>query len=33
VVETGTHQALLARHGLYARLVAHQLAGSLAAAE
>ena len=33
VVETGTHQALLASHGLYARLVAHQLAGSLAAAE
>ena len=32
MVETGTHQQLLARQGLYARLVAHQLAGSLAAA-
>jgi ATP-binding cassette subfamily C protein CydCD len=32
VVETGTHQELLAGHGLYARLVAHQLAGSLVAA-
>ncbi len=32
VVETGTHQALMARRGLYAHLVAHQFAGSLAAA-
>jgi ATP-binding cassette subfamily C protein CydCD len=33
VIETGTHQELLVRRGLYARLVAHQLAGSLTAAE
>lgn len=33
VAETGTHQELLARHGLYASLVAHQLAGNVAAAQ
>jgi ATP-binding cassette subfamily B protein len=33
VAETGTHQELLARHGLYASLVAHQLAGGLVAAQ
>jgi ATP-binding cassette subfamily C protein CydCD len=27
VVEGGTHAALMARRGLYARLVEHQLAG------
>ena len=28
VIETGTHEALLAKGGLYAQLVAHQLAGA-----
>lgn len=28
VIETGTHQELLAKGGLYAQLVAHQLAGA-----
>ena len=32
MVESGTHQELMAGRGLYAHLVAHQFAGSLAAA-
>jgi ABC-type multidrug transport system fused ATPase/permease subunit len=32
VVETGTHDALLARRGLYAQLVSRQLSGALAPA-
>ena len=28
VIETGTHEALLAKGGLYAQLFAHQLAGA-----
>ena len=33
VVETGTHDTLLAKRGLYAQLVSHQLAAGVAAAE
>ena len=33
VVETGTHDTLLAKRGLYAQLVAHQLAAGVAAAD
>ena len=32
VVESGTHDVLRARGGLYAHLVSHQLAGGLGAA-
>ena len=33
VVETGTHDTLLAKRGLYAQLVSHQLAAGVAAAD
>jgi hypothetical protein len=33
VAETGSHDTLLARRGLYARLVSHQLAGNRAVFE